>query len=456
MKNKKAILIPGTFLPVTNAHLAIGKLVSKLETEADVYYIPSNIDFMRRWKDVSDFMTDEERLNLLKAVVSPLGFEALGIEMDGTVSGKTYDTAEYMRGLGYEDIIICFGADKLPEIDRWYKADSLLSENRFIFLSRDKQWESVEKEKVLEKIRDYRLVEMEKEFLDISATEVRNAFYAGSVEKIREDVPKQVFDYLKERLEKMGNKYEFNAEETTNNLIEWIRDWFDKNGKDCKAVIGISGGKDSTVVAGLMAKALGKDRVVGVMMPNGTQYDISDSYHVCEFLDIPHYEVNIKAAYDGVLAELEKISVEPTKQTLCNLPPRLRMSTLYAISQSLNGRVINTCNLSETVVSWETRWGDAVGDMSPLAKLTVQEVKAIGKYLGLPIDLVDKAPSDGLCGSTDEDALGVKYLQIDEVIRTGSTEDKEAERIVLKKYNDTMFKRLPIPVFDPEIKNCLE
>ena len=170
--------------------------------------------------------------------------------------------------------------------------------------------------------------------------------------------------------------YNFDAKKTTKEVIDWVRYFFDKNGKDCTAVVGISGGKDSSVAAAVMVEALGKDRVVGVLMPQGEQFDIDCSYKLVKHLGIKHYVVNIKDAVDGVLKNLPK-ELEITKQTKTNLPARIRMSTLYAISQSVNGRVVNTCNLSEDWVGYSTRYGDAAGDFSPLSHLTVTEVKQI-------------------------------------------------------------------------------
>lgn len=227
----------------------------------------------------------------------------------------------------------------------------------------------------------------------------------------------------------------------TNDLVNWVRDWFDRNGKDCNAIIGISGGKDSTVVAALCVKALGKDRVIGVMMPNGDQIDINDSIRVCEFLDIPNITVNIKDIFDKekevILKALNK--EELSNQTIVNLPPRLRMTTLYAVSQTMNGRVINTCNLSEDWVGYSTRYGDSAGDVSPLANLTVAEVRKVGIELGLPYDLVYKTPSDGLCGKTDEDNLGFTYDALDTYLRTGIC-DPDIKEIIDKKHRNNKFK----------------
>ena len=244
----------------------------------------------------------------------------------------------------------------------------------------------------------------------------------------------------------------FDALKTKDACVQWIRDWFEENGPGCNAVIGISGGKDSSVVAGLCVEALGVDRVIGVTMPNGVQPDIADSIKLINHLGIKRYDVNIGAAYDALMAEVElKLGHEASAQTRINMAPRLRMTALYAISQSNNGRVANTCNLSEDWVGYSTRYGDAAGDFSPLGGLTVQEVVAIGKVLGLPVDLVEKTPSDGLCGKTDEDNLGFTYAELDRYIRTGEIDDKAKKERIDRLHKQNLFKLLPMPSFDPKI-----
>ena len=244
----------------------------------------------------------------------------------------------------------------------------------------------------------------------------------------------------------------FNAREVKDLVIQWIRDWFEENGPGCNAVIGISGGKDSSVVAALCAEALGKDRVVGVTMPNGIQPDLPDSLQLIAHLGIRHYPINIGSAFDALMKEvgdaLAETGTEISAQTRINLAPRLRMSALYAVSQSLSGRVANTCNLSEDWVGYSTRYGDAAGDFSPLGGLTVAEVVAIGKELGLPLNLVEKAPSDGLTGKTDEDNLGFTYAVLDRYIRTGVCEDPEVKARIDWKHKTNLFKLKPIPHFE--------
>ncbi|MBR1489095.1 MAG: NAD(+) synthase [Bacteroidales bacterium] len=242
---------------------------------------------------------------------------------------------------------------------------------------------------------------------------------------------------------------EFNAKKVKDQVVRWIRDWFEENGKGCNAVLGISGGKDSSVAAALCAEALGKDRVIGVTMPNGIQPDIDDSFRIIRHLGIRSYNVNIGASFEALMAEVESVlGHEASNQTRINMAPRLRMTTLYAVSQSNNGRVVNTCNLSEDWVGYSTRYGDAAGDFSPLGGLTVQEVVAIGEEMGLPIDLVKKAPSDGLTGKTDEDNLGFTYAVLDRYIRTGVCEDPATKELIDRKHRLNLFKLKPIPHFD--------
>lgn len=255
---------------------------------------------------------------------------------------------------------------------------------------------------------------------------------------------------------------EFNAKKTTEELVNWIKLWFDSNGKDCNAVLGVSGGKDSNIVAALCVKALGKDRVIGVSMPNTLQQNreeqFKDDEHVeklINHLGIKFLKVDIGSVYDQVLVNFCKAthwSPTPSEQAKTNLSPRLRMSVLYAVSQSFNGRVVNTDNLSENYVGYFTRWGN-VGDLSPLANLTVTEVKAIGRELGLPDELIDRVPSDGLCGKTDEDNLGFSYEVLDKYIRTGICEDAEVKEKIDAKHNNNLFKLQPTESFKNVIFN---
>lgn len=242
-----------------------------------------------------------------------------------------------------------------------------------------------------------------------------------------------------------------NTKKIKESCISWIQDFFDENGKGCNAIVGISGGKDSSVVAALCVEALGRDRVIGVLMPCGVQHDIDCAKQLVEHLGIKYYIINIKDTVDSMLEALPK-EMQITPQTKINLPPRIRMSTLYAVSQSNNGRVANTCNLSEDYVGYATRYGDGAGDFSPLSKLTVAEVKELGKALGLPKNLIEKIPIDGLCGKTDEENLGFTYEVLDKYIRTGICEDSAIKEKIDTMYKNNRFKLEPIPCFEPELK----
>ena len=208
---------------------------------------------------------------------------------------------------------------------------------------------------------------------------------------------------------------------TTKALIDWIKEQY-RDIPDGKAIIGISGGKDSIIAAALCVEALGADRVIGVLMPQGAQKDINDSREVCEHLGIYHMEINIGYVCShlcGLIDEeydFDKCCINnPMIKT--NLPARIRMTTLYAVAALYpNSRVVNTCNYSEDFVGYSTKYGDAAGDFSPLGGLTVREVLEIGDDLGLPAHLVHKPPSDGMCGKTDEDNLGFTYEQLDNYI----------------------------------------
>lgn len=239
----------------------------------------------------------------------------------------------------------------------------------------------------------------------------------------------------------------FDAARVKGELVTWIRGWFEKNGKGCNAIVGISGGKDSSVAAALCVEALGKDRVIGVLMPNGEQSDIAMSRLLVSHLGIEHYVINIHDGYQGLLGEVRQKLGAVSRDTEINLAPRLRMSTLYAVAQSRNGRVANTCNLSEDWVGYSTRYGDSAGDFSPLSMLCVREVKALGRELGLPECLVEKVPIDGLCGQTDEEKLGFTYATLDAYIRDGVEPDAATKARIDRLYELNRFKVRFMDVF---------
>ncbi len=240
----------------------------------------------------------------------------------------------------------------------------------------------------------------------------------------------------------------FQAEKEAADLIAWIREWFEENGPRANAVIGLSGGKDSTVCAYLLVKALGAERVVGVMMPDGVQHDIGDSRKVASELGIQAYEVNIHDAVAGVSNSVSALfGGTLSKDTKINIPPRVRMTTLYAIAQSLpgGGRVVNTCNASEDYVGYSTKFGDAAGDVGILTDYLVSEVLQIGDAIGVPKDLLYKAPSDGLCGKTDEDNLGFTYSALDEYIITGQGVDEATKENIDRRHRLNLHKLRLMP-----------
>ena len=246
-----------------------------------------------------------------------------------------------------------------------------------------------------------------------------------------------------------------------NEVINWIKDYY-KDNPNGKAIIGISGGKDSTIAAALCVEALGADRVVGVMMPDGAQIDIADSAEVCSILGIESLYVDIARAYWGLSIELataiygDRRDIQPVSEVVSNkmyatnMPARIRMATLYAVAALYpNSRVVNTCNRSEDYVGYSTKFGDAAGDFSPLGNLTVREVLAIGDELGLPSHLVHKAPSDGMCGKTDEDNLGFTYEQLDDYILGTAAVDVETVAKIERLHKTTRHKYEPMPMFVP-------
>ena len=242
--------------------------------------------------------------------------------------------------------------------------------------------------------------------------------------------------------------YKFDVKETTKNLIQWIKNWFDNNGKDCNAVIGISGGLDSSVVAALCVEALGKERVIGVLMPYSVQRDICFADMLCDHLDIKRYEINIHDAYESLATDISLEGIRLTEQARINMSPRIRMTTLFAVAQSLNGRVSCNSNLSESWIGYSTIFGDSAGSFAPLLNLTKTEVKLIAKELNLPMMLVEKDPSDGLCGKTDEDNFGFTYDVLDKYIRTGSIDDENIKMKIDDMHRKNMFKQEPIAKFE--------
>jgi NAD+ synthase len=233
-------------------------------------------------------------------------------------------------------------------------------------------------------------------------------------------------------------------------LVQWLRDYFDNDGDPINVVVGCSGGKDSSVVLAALVEAIGANRVYAVLMPNGVQSDIEDSYKICEFLGLKPHLCNIEKGYNGILESVSN-EFEPSNQAKINLAPVVRMATLKVISQSINGRFTCNGNMSELYLGWFTIDGDDRGSVKPLANLTATEVVAVGKELGLPDWVVDKTPSDGLCGQTDEQKFGFSYKVLDNYIRTGGIDDEQIKMKIDDMHRKNMFKLEPIPMFDPNI-----
>ena len=254
----------------------------------------------------------------------------------------------------------------------------------------------------------------------------------------------------------------FNAAEQKDKVIQWIRDWFEKNGKGCNVIIGMSGGKDSTVVAALCAEALGGDRVFGFILPDGPMADYPIAVDICNWMQNKYGfnwgEVGISAAVDGVIESINEgnIPYENTEDgffelgddTYINLPARIRMATLYALGQSMKGRVANTCNLSEDWVGYATKYGDAAGDFAPIKSFTTEEVIAIGRELGIPEEYLVKVPTDGLCGKTDEEKLGFTYHVLNRYIRTGEIDDPAVKAKIDHLHEINLFKERVIDRYE--------
>lgn len=238
-------------------------------------------------------------------------------------------------------------------------------------------------------------------------------------------------------------------------VIEWIKQYFKDNGKDCNAIIGISGGCDSSVTAALLVKALGKDRVIGVLMPNGDQYDIDCSYQLVKFLDIKYYVININKPYLELTNEIDnKLKIDSKSYDIyrTNTPSRLRMATLYGISGLFNGRVANTCNLSEDYVGYSTKFGDSAGDFSPISNFTKTEVRELGEELGLPKNLIYKVPEDGMSFKSDEEKLGFTYEVLDKYIRTGEIDDLKIKEKIDKMHLANLHKIQLMPSYKKDGK----
>ena len=240
-----------------------------------------------------------------------------------------------------------------------------------------------------------------------------------------------------------------NVEKEVEGITRWIKEFLDStNAKG--VVVGNSGGKDSAVVIGLLSLCLFREQILTVALPcESKDGDLEDAKLVADTFDVPFVKVDVTKAYEDLRDELAKVNnldMEVKKETDINIKPRLRMTTLYHLAQGLGFLVVGTGNKSESFVGYFTKWGDGGYDFNPIANYTVTEVYELAKYLNVPDKIINKAPSDGLSGATDEDRLGVTYAQIDEYIENGKT-DQTAEKIILEKHQKNLHKVREIPTY---------
>lgn len=241
--------------------------------------------------------------------------------------------------------------------------------------------------------------------------------------------------------------WNFDAKKEIENIVEWIKKYFEENGPKAKAIIGISGGKDSSIAAALLVKALGPDRVLGVKMPQGIQKDIDDANAIISYLEIPSIEINIGGVCDSFYDALIDSRIDLNSRITSNLPARMRMSALYAVAAAVGGRVVNTCNRSEDYVGYSTKFGDAAGDFGFLVGFTVREILAIGDELKLPSHLVHKEPADGLSNKTDEDNLGFTYAELDSYLLEGKIPATEVLYKIETRHERNLHKLLPMSIY---------
>lgn len=235
--------------------------------------------------------------------------------------------------------------------------------------------------------------------------------------------------------------------------IAWIKEYVEKT-KAKGVVIGNSGGKDSAVVLAMATKALGKEKVLAISMPcNSISGDFEDARLVADTFGVKFLKIDLTSTYRELEKEIS-LTKKLTEEAKINIKPRLRMMSLYAIAQTLNYLVIGTGNLCERMVGYTTKWGDSACDFNPIGNFTVKEVLAIGELLNVPEEILSKAPNDGLGGLTDEEKMGIKYSQIEEMIEEGNTEEN-AKKEILKRYELSKHKRAEVPIYKFNRKNYL-
>ena len=439
----------GSFNPIHYGHLRIARLAKEYFDLDKVLFIPAGNPYMKNGDEMAPFYDRAEMIEI--AIKGYDWAEVSYIEC----SDKPSYTADTLKSLiasdekedGFNDYYVIVGEDAYNAMDTWKDYQYILDNTFIIAFSRTG--------KIKEKYGyTSTFLPMQVEPDGISSTRVRHLIAEGK--SCGAWVPLSVLNYIKQKglYKKMG----FDANKAKEDVVEWIRNKMNKFGEDTKAIIGISGGKDSSVVAALCVEALGKDRVYGVTMPDGEQADLDDSLRVIEHLGIHHVPLNIHAITNACRMEcIFGMGVELSKDALINMPARIRMTMLYMVGQTFGKSfVINTCNLSEDWVGYSTWHGDSAGDFSPLAKFTSDEVVAIGDACGLPYDLTHKVPSDGLCGQTDEDKLGFTYTVLNKYIRTGIIDDATVKAKIDKMHEKNKFKLQPLDCFKYDGENYAE
>lgn len=498
----------GTFDPPHSGHLEIAREAFQRASLDRMIFVPTGTPKYKT--DIHSITAKEDRLQMLELLLRDESWASVStVETDREGPTYTSDTVqEFKKIYPGDELFFIVGSDSLKYMGEWHEPELIFKNVRVIVILRDEDtWESIE-----EVIKTYvaaygaEISVLYGRKYDISSTNIRERIASG--EDPAALLPQRVAWYVQGRglytgkLSGFGslrtdydnnevsqpvvcNSYledyirtNFDGERLSSGIISWIRQWFDENGRDCTAVVGLSGGKDSTMVALLCKLALGQDRVFGVLMPDHSQADIEVSRAVADWLGISYCVVNIGDATDGIRSSIGKadIRTEPggaglnletrvsaedgrlisrscfveSEQMLLNIPPRIRMATLYAIAQTMNGRVSNNCNRSENYVGYSTLYGDAAGDFSPLHNLTVTEIIKLGEYLNVPHEFIHKPPTDGLSGRTDEDSLGFTYEALDTYILTGICEDADIKERIDRRHRANLFKLRPMARFEKQ------
>ena len=434
----------GTFNPFHLGHLAVAESAKYAGDLDQVWIIPAGNPYMKNQNDLID---GRIRIRIIEATLNDFNIDwgrVLDIEVNHDGPSYTIDTMNKLeKRYPDNEFSLIMGYDAFETIDTWKEGAILRKKYPIIVANRNNS--NIEK---LRRSGD-RLNYMPGFNNNISSTLIRDMI--KNKRPFQSYVSPRAYNIITRNNLYCDNSYEkymqeFNTKMHAKYLIEWIQRKMEKFGDDSKCVIGISGGKDSSVIAALCKAALGPDRVYGVLMPNGEQKDINDSYKVVKHLGIKSTTINIGPTINTLLEDTTwSMKCDASTDALINLPARIRMSTLYLVAQTLgNAYVVNTCNLSEDYVGYSTWHGDSAGDFSPLAEYTSDEVIAIGDALELPYNLTHKTPSDGLCGQTDEDKLGFTYKTLNAYIRKNILPPQEIKEKIDTLHAKNRFKLEPL------------